>query len=147
VGAGAATRRRPAFGLTFVARLLLDTTVLIDALRGRPAAERLRSARRRGDEPWVCAVSVEELWRGVHAREQVALRRLLRGLRCAPLGASEGERAGTWRRAFAARGTTLHQADCLIAAAAVGVGSTLVTGNPEDFPMTELDVRHWPVGE
>jgi len=129
-----------------VARLLLDTTVLIDALRGRPAADRLRSARRRGDESWTCAVSVEELWRGVLPREQPALRRLLRGLRCAPLGISEGEQAGTWRRDFASRGTTLHQADCLIAAAAVGVGSTLVTGNPKDFPMRGLDVEHWPVG-
>jgi predicted nucleic acid-binding protein len=129
-----------------VARLLLDTTVLIDALRGRPAADRLRWARRRGDEPWVCAVSVEELWRGVHATEEPAMRRLLRGLRCAPLGTSEGERAGAWRRAFAAHGTTLHQADCLIAAAAVGVRSRLVTGNPTDFPMPELDVEHWPVG-
>jgi hypothetical protein len=29
---------------------------------------------------------------------------------------------------------------------AAGVGSRLVTGNPEDFPMRELDVEHWPVG-
>jgi predicted nucleic acid-binding protein len=41
---------------------------------------------------------------------------------------------------------TLHQADCLIAAAAVGVGSSLVTGNPKDFPMPDLTVIHWPVG-
>ena len=94
----------------------------------------------------MCAVTVEELWRGVFPDEEPALRRLVRGLRCAPLGAGEGERAGIWRRAFAAHGTTLHQADCLIAAAAVRVGSTLVTGNPKDFPMAELTVEHWPVG-
>ena len=28
----------------------------------------------------------------------------------------------------------------------VGVGSRLVTGNPKDVPMRELDVEHWPVG-
>jgi len=129
-----------------VARLLLDTTVLIDALRGRPAADRLRFARRSGDEPWTCAVSVEEVWRGSLPHEEPTIRRLLRGLRCAPIGVAEGERAGRWRRDFAGRGTTLHQADCLIAAAAVSMGSTLVTGNPKDFPMPDLPVIHWPVG-
>jgi len=43
--------------------MLLDTTVLIDALRGRPAAQRLASLRRTGTEPWACVISVEEIWR------------------------------------------------------------------------------------
>ncbi len=47
---------------------------------------------------------------------------------------------------MAAKGRTLSQADCLVAAAAVGVGARLATGNPQDFPMTELAVDHWPVG-
>ena len=64
----------------------------------------------------------------------------------APLGRAEGERAGAWRREFAARGVTLSQADCLIAAAAVSVNATLATGNPRDFPMAEVDVDHWPAG-
>jgi predicted nucleic acid-binding protein len=126
-------------------RLLLDSTTLIDALRGRPAADRLRSARRRGDEPWVCAITVEEIWRGLRPGDEPAVRRLFHGLRCAPLGVAEGERAGTWRREFARLGISLHQADCLIASAAVGIGATLATGNPADFPMDGLVVEHWPV--
>lgn len=54
--------------------------------------------------------------------------------------------AGTWRRDYAEAGTTLHQADCLIAAAALGIDASLATGNPDDFPMPELTVEHWPVG-
>ena len=38
-----------------MARLLLDSTVLIDALRGRPAAARLAALRRTGTEPRVSA--------------------------------------------------------------------------------------------
>ena len=110
-----------------MARVLLDSTVLIDALRGRPAAERIRQLRRRGDEPWVCAISVEEIWRGVRPSEEAVVRQLFRGLRCAPLGVTEGERAGSWRRAHAERGITLHQADCLIASAAVSIGAVLAT--------------------
>lgn len=129
-----------------MARVLLDSTVLIDALRGRPAAQRVRQLRRVGDEPWVCAISVEEIWRGAHVDEASEISRLFRGLRCAPLGVAEGQRAGRWRRDLAASGVTVHQADCLIAAAAVGIGARLATGNPADFPMRDVTIDHWPVG-
>ena len=74
------------------------------------------------------------------------VRRLFAGLRLAPLGVAEGVRAGTWRREFAERGATLHQSDCLIAAAAVGVGASLATANVDDFPMEDVIVEHWPSG-
>jgi len=35
----------------------------------------------------------------------------------------------------------------LIAAAADGIGGSLATGNPKDFPMPGLQVEHWPAGE
>lgn len=129
-----------------MAGLLIDTTVLIDALRGRAAAERLRALRGEGPPPYVCAVNVEEVWRGVRAGEEAAVGRLLSALWVAPLGRAEGERAGRWRARFAASGVTLAQADCMIAAAAIGVGARLATGNPKDFPMEGLEVEHWPVG-
>lgn len=129
-----------------MARILLDSTVLIDTLRGRAAAQRVRRMRRSGDEPWVSVISVEEIWRGLLPHEEKDADRLMRGLRLAPMGVSEGQRAGRWRRDHAERGITLHQADCLIAAAAVGVGATLATANVDDFPMEELSVEHWPSG-
>ncbi|HTV11310.1 MAG TPA: PIN domain-containing protein [Acidimicrobiales bacterium] len=129
-----------------MARLLLDSTVLIDALRGRPAAARVAALRRTGTEPWACAISVEEIWRGLRPGERAVASRLVSGLRVAPLGAAEGVRAGTWRRDFAGRGVTLHQADCLIAAAAFGIGAALATANVQDFPMPEVLVDHWPSG-
>lgn len=128
------------------ASLLLDTTVLIDVLRGRPAATRLMELRRGSPPPWVCAINVEEVTRGLRDDEPDRADVLLDGLRLAPLGRREAGRAGTWRREFAQRGVTLAQADCLIAAAAVAVGAGLATGNPKDFPMDGLDVEHWPVG-
>ncbi len=127
--------------------LLLDTTVLIDVLRGRAAAERLRELRADEPVPYVCAINVEEIWRGARAAEEAVVDRLLGSLRLAPLGAKEGARAGRWRRDFAAEGVTLTQADCLIGAAALGAGATLATGNPKRFPMPELVVEHWPAGE
>jgi hypothetical protein len=29
----------------------------------------------------------------------------------------------------------------------MAVGARLATGNPKHFPMPELEVEHWPVGE
>jgi predicted nucleic acid-binding protein len=127
-------------------QLLLDTTVLIDVLRGRPAADRLRRLRAGAPVPYLCAINIEEVWRGLHPDEVAGAARLIRGLRLAPLGRAEGERAGEWRRTCADRGLTLSQADCLVAAAAAGVGARLATGNPKDFPMAEVTVEHWPVG-
>lgn len=127
-------------------RLLLDTTVLIDALRGRPAAERVRALRDAVTPPWICAVNIEEVVRGSTDEERGLVLRFLDGFRLAPLGRAEGQLAGRWRRDHARKGITLSQADCLIAAAAVGVGARLASGNPKHFQMPELDVEHWPVG-
>jgi len=127
--------------------LLLDTTVLIDALRDRPAGQRVRELRNYGQAPWICAVNVDEVMRGTDSEQEALVTRFLHGFYLAPLGRAEGERAGRWRRQHARQGITLSQADCLIAAAAVSVGARLATGNPKHFPMHELEVEHWPVGE
>ena len=104
-----------------MARLLLDSTVLIDARRGRPAAARLAALRRIGTEPWTFVISVDEIWRGLRPGEEAVARR-------------------------ARQGGTLHQADCLIAAAAAGVNARLATANVDDLHTTEINVQHWPIG-
>ena len=130
-----------------MAAVLLDTTVLIDVLRGRPETiARLRGLRAAGDMPHTSAINVEETARGLRPSEEAAARALLAGLRIVPLGSAEGWQAGTWRREFAARGRTLAQADCLVAAAAASIGARLATGNPKDFPFPGLTVDPWPVG-
>ncbi|MDE3133518.1 MAG: PIN domain-containing protein [Acidobacteriota bacterium] len=127
--------------------VLLDSTVLIDLLRGRPGTlARLQALRRSGEPPFTTAINVEEIHRGALPAEQVAVEHLFDGLRVAAIGRAEGVRAGDWRREHAARGVTLAQADCLIAAAAVSLGVPLATGNPKDFPMADLQVQHWPAG-
>ena len=125
---------------------VLDSTVLIDFLRGRPAVERVRELRAHGDTPATTAVNVEEIVRGLRPAETDAAERLFRGLVVLDVGTAAAWRAGTWRREFAARGVTLFQADCLVAAAAQLSGGVLITGNPKDFPMPDLRLQHWPVG-
>jgi predicted nucleic acid-binding protein len=128
--------------------VLLDTTVIVDVLRGRARTiARVDALQPSGDTPYVCAITVEEITSGLRPREREAAAELFEGLAVAPLGMPEGRLAGWRRRALRVRGRTLSQADALIAAAAVGIGARLATGNPKDFPMKGLVVEHWPVGE
>lgn len=129
-----------------MALIVLDSTVLIDILRGRAAGQRLLSLRTRGDEPATTVINVEEIVRGVRPAEVAAVSRLFDGLRLLSVGRREAELAGAWRRERVASGRTLTQADCLIAACAASAGGRLATGNPKDFPMLGAEVEHWPVG-
>jgi predicted nucleic acid-binding protein len=130
-----------------VALRVLDSTVLIDFLRGRPAVGRVRALRTAGDVPATTAINVDEVVRGLRPGEEPAVRSLFEGLVVLPMGRRAGWQAGEWRREFAARGVTLYQADCLVAATAWTHGAVLVTGNPKDFPMDGVTVEHWPVGD
>ncbi len=130
-----------------MAFVLLDSTVLIDALRGRPVVARIRDLRDKATTPVVSPINVEEIVRGLHSADRDRGLRFLAGLRVLPLDREQAVRAADWRREYARRGRTLAQADCLIAAAAVRVGARLATGNPKDFPMPELIVEHWPAGQ
>ena len=125
---------------------VLDSTVLIDFLRGRPAVGRVQSLRARGDTAATTAINVEEIVRGLRPADTEAAHRLFRGLVVLDVRAEEAWQAGAWRRESAARGIHLFQADCLVAATAHLAGGVLITGNPKDFHLPNLQVEHWPVG-
>lgn len=126
---------------------VLDTTVLVDHLHGRPAAERVLALADRGITAATTAINVEEIIRGLRPGEHEAAQHLFDGLVVLPVTAEVAWLAGTWRRHHATRGVTLGQADCLIGAASVLAKAPLATGNPKDFPMDEVEILHWPVGE
>ena len=93
------------------------------------------------------AVNVEEIIRGVRWTETEAVKQLFAGFRVVPIGRAERWPAGEWRRQYARQGITLSQADCLIAVAAHAVASALASGNPPHYPMSGIEVHHWPVGD
>lgn len=109
---------------------VLDTTVLIDLLRGKAAVERVRGLLESGDTVATTSINVEEIVRGSRPSEEEVARALVDGLDVLAVTERDAWLAGTWRREHAARGTTLAQADCQIAAVARNTGSRLASANP-----------------
>ena len=122
--------------------LVLDTSVLVDLLRGRVADESVLDPRR---EPvMISTVTLHEVLTGLRGGEAEMTEAVLASFAVVPLGAAEAELSARWRREYRARGLTLSLPDTAIAATAAIRNFPLATGNAKDFPMPELSVEHWP---
>lgn len=114
-------------------RLLVDTDVLVEYLRGRPeAADWLESQEA---DLAVSGVSVAELFAGVRgSREAQRLEEFLLALDVLPVTEEIARLAGQYRRRYGpSHGTGL--ADALIAATAATDGAALATFNRRHYPM------------
>jgi predicted nucleic acid-binding protein len=112
--------------------IVLDTTVLIDVLRGhRPALDYLRAL---GEPPACSELTRVEVIRGLRRREREAADALLRMLRWVPVDEPIARRAGAlgerWRKSHA-----LSTVDLVIGATAEELGAELATSNTRHYPM------------
>ena len=114
-------------------RLLLDTDVLIDFLRGQPQAVQLLEDT--DCEFHVSAVSVAELYVGVRdGQEREVLDQLVGVLRTIEISTEIAQQAGLWRREYGkSHGTGII--DALIAACA----------DASQIPLATLNVKHFPM--
>lgn len=123
-----------------IVALFLDTTVVIDVLRGADFGPELI----RREPLLISPITVHEVIFGMRPVEEEMTLELFEGLSVVPLGQTEARMSGQWRREFARRGMTLSREDTLIAAGAAIRGLPLATGNVKDFPMPELRIEQWP---
>jgi predicted nucleic acid-binding protein len=128
-----------------VSTYLLDTSILIDALRGvRGRAEELAHLVEDGHLLACSVITVAEVYARMRPRERAATVALLESLETYDVTRQIAERAGLLRRIWAARGRTPALVDVLIASTALGLGLVLVTDNTRDFPMKELQLHASP---
>jgi len=119
--------------------VLLDTTVLIDALRARRdrrgvLAEMVES----GHTLATGAINIGEVYAGVRPGEEPATEAFLSRLTCYPITASIARRAGLLKNAWAGKGRTFTLADTMVAATALEHDLPLMTDNRRDFPFPDL---------
>lgn len=114
---------------------LVDTSVLIDVLRGEvAAAEVLRNARMAGPLH-ASEVTRLEVLAGMRPREESATRALLAVLTWHPLDDRVAEVAGDLGRRWLPSNGGIDSADLAIAATAVLLDAELLTRNIKHFPM------------
>lgn len=112
---------------------VLDTTVLIDLLRGHgPARDYLAGLQRR----LVCSeVTRTEIIQGLRPGERDAMDRAFRVVRWIGVDESIARRAGALGRHWQRSQRGLGLADLLIAATTQELGAELATSNVRHFPM------------
>ncbi|QTX05999.1 type II toxin-antitoxin system VapC family toxin [Agromyces archimandritae] len=115
--------------------ILVDTSVLIDVLRGIPeAAGVLRDAR--ADGPLHASeITRLEVLAGMRPREEAATRELLDVLNWRPVDDRIAEVAGELGRAWLPGNRGIDSADLAIAATAIVLDARLFTRNVKHFPM------------
>jgi predicted nucleic acid-binding protein len=120
-------------------RLLLDTSVLIDALcLRRRRRELLAELVQGGHTLATTALNVAEVYAGMRPDEAQRTEALLGALDCYDLTGTSGRRAGTMKQQWSRKGRTLALADMIVAAIALEHGCILMTDNRKNFPMEEL---------
>ena len=123
-------------------KYLLDTTFLIDVLRGVPGAlDRLERLHDDGDDPLVSSVTTAELWSGRLPGSERAIEGALRYLEYVHAGPLTARKAGEWRAAARESGRTLTTADALVAATASDVGAAVLTRNVRDLGLTPVRIE------
>ena len=121
-----------------MSKVLFDTDILIDILRGREAIRTFLLDLTDHSVPCCSVISVAELYAGMRPEEKHATDILLDALVIVPVTQEIAETAGRFKRRMKSR--RLELADCLIAATAFVEGVTLATGNTKDYPMSEITV-------
>ena len=119
-------------------KLLLDTTVFIDVLRGlETAVTFLRDTVEQGHELWSVSVVRTEVLAGMRKGEEAATLALLGGVRWIDVTVELADDAGELARTYLRSHRGVDTVDYLLGAGALTLGARLCTSNVRHFPMLE----------
>jgi predicted nucleic acid-binding protein len=125
--------------------ILLDTSVIIDALRKRQGRHGFLELRRQAGDTLTCsAVNVAEVYAGMRPHEAAATEEFLEDLECIEVTHDIARQAGSLKYAWERKGVTIKIPDAIIAATTLNFNLWLATDNRRDFPMPDLKLLDLP---
>jgi predicted nucleic acid-binding protein len=122
---------------TSVVSALVDTSVLIDYLRGEKSAADLLERERTIEPLHASEITRLEVLAGMRSSEEEETQDLLATLDWHPVDREISERAGALGRQWLPSHHGIDAADLAIAATTISVGARLLTRNVRHFPMFE----------
>jgi predicted nucleic acid-binding protein len=115
--------------------VVVDSSVIIDALRGVPAAVSLVRSRRIEGPLHASEISKLEVLAGMRSNEERATRNLLDAFTWHPIDGEIAELAGELGRRWHPANRGIDAADLAIAATGIALDAELLTRNVKHFPM------------
>lgn len=115
--------------------VLVDTSVLIDYLRGNQSAADLLEQERAAEPLHASEITRLEILAGMRTSEEEGTRSLMSTLVWHPVDEDVAEQAGALGRLWLPSHHTIDSADLAVAATAIGIGARLATRNVRHFPM------------
>jgi len=119
-------------------RILLDSDIIIDHLRGFKYLEDLTS-NSSGNTSLISAVSIAEIYSILYFNEIERIEKLISTFKVVDIDSVIAKLAGKYRMIFY-KSHNLSIPDALIAASAKISNAILVTKNIKHFPMTDIDI-------
>lgn len=117
-------------------KILLDTTVLIDHLRGlKEATTYLADVKSRGDELWSVTIVRTEVLAGMRPKEEKPTLKFLAEIDWLDVDQALADRAGDLARRYIKSHPGVDTVDYVVAASADVLDADLATTNLKHFPM------------
>ena len=130
-----------------MATYLLDTTVIIDCLRGRrEVVDFLTRIASQGSIVGCCAINIVEVYAGMRENERQITKKFLDSLEYYEVTRNLAELAGEYKREYAGKGINLSLSDVTIATVAISNNLTLITDNLRHYPMPEIEINQIEAG-
>ncbi len=125
-----------------MANYLLDTTVIIDYLRGREKAVKLlNKLSSEGALLGCCPINIIEVYTGMREKEREVTEEFLDSLEYYELTKEIKKQAGEYKRSYRRKGITLSLPDVAIASIAIANDLILLSDNSKHYPMPELKLQ------
>lgn len=126
-----------------MANYLLDTSVIVDYLRGKTeTVDYVKKLFYDGFMLGCCSINIIEVYAGMRENEKKITEEFLDSLEYYEMTKDIAQKAGEYKNSYQNNGISPSLPDFVIAAIVISNGLILVTNNLKHYPMVEIKKQH-----